>query len=87
MITGLSASVSSTSTEHGSTVLGSETANQTGIKKLTSLVLTVREKVKTNITRNFRRKRRCLPSSSEEIPLDTSGDSFDEDNNDDFCAV
>ncbi|GFY57405.1 hypothetical protein TNIN_4911 [Trichonephila inaurata madagascariensis] len=43
------------------------------------------------MTRNFRRNRRkrfvSLSTSSKEIPLDTSDDSFDEDNNDDFCAV
>ncbi|GFX34591.1 hypothetical protein TNCV_3658291 [Trichonephila clavipes] len=99
MITGLSPSVAFTSTEHGSTTLflWSENANQPGVKKLTSEVLTELEmkatmrekagKVKRN-NKNLRKKRRIsLYSSSEELPLGISGDSFDEDNNDDLCAV
>ncbi|GFX72653.1 hypothetical protein TNCV_4062491 [Trichonephila clavipes] len=49
-------------------------------------------KVKKTITRNLRRNRRKRDMSvshpqAKEIPLDTSGDSFDEDNNNNFCAV
>ncbi|GFX08546.1 hypothetical protein TNCV_4170451 [Trichonephila clavipes] len=43
------------------------------------------------MTKKLRRNRRKSVQKfvilSEEIPLDTSGDSSDEDNNDDFCAV
>ncbi|GFT42435.1 hypothetical protein TNCV_1787111 [Trichonephila clavipes] len=71
----------------------------TGRKKLTSEVLTDSErrannarKVKTNNkepSKKQRKKRRVSwSSSSQEIPLNTSCDSFDEDdNNDDFSAV
>ncbi|GFY60390.1 hypothetical protein TNIN_419391 [Trichonephila inaurata madagascariensis] len=102
-ITGLSPLVASTSTENGSTALflWSENSNQKGVSKLTSEVLTESErratmrekagKAKTNNKKpsNKQEKKRCvrLSSSSEEIPLDTRGDSFDEDNNDNFCAV
>ncbi|GFT36770.1 hypothetical protein TNCV_2755761 [Trichonephila clavipes] len=37
--------------------------------------------------RQKKKRRVSLPSSIEEIPLDTTGDNVDEDNNDDFCAV
>ncbi|GFV62566.1 transposable element Tc3 transposase [Trichonephila clavipes] len=43
-------------------------------------------KVKT-INKKPLKKRVSLSSSSEEIPSDTSGCSFDEDKNDDFCVV
>ncbi|GFT88904.1 hypothetical protein TNCV_907041 [Trichonephila clavipes] len=48
-------------------------------------------KVKANNKKSSKKRKKkrrvSLSSSSEEIPLDTSGDSFDGDNNDDFCAV
>ncbi|GFV27427.1 hypothetical protein TNCV_3796211 [Trichonephila clavipes] len=68
-------------------------------KKLTSKVLTeserrrtMREKAGMVNTNNKepskkQKKETCLSSSSEEIPLDTSDDSFDKDSNDDFCVV
>ncbi|GFY70893.1 hypothetical protein TNIN_286541 [Trichonephila inaurata madagascariensis] len=87
MITGLSPLVASTSTEHGSTALflWSENANQPGVNKLTSEVLTESErratmkekadKVKTNnkkpSNKQEKKRRVSLSSSSEEIPLDT----------------
>ncbi|GFW42371.1 hypothetical protein TNCV_239681 [Trichonephila clavipes] len=48
-------------------------------------------KVKTNNKKPSKKKKKkkrfSLSSSNEGIPLDTSGDSFHDDNNDDFCAV
>ncbi|GFY37862.1 hypothetical protein TNIN_396691 [Trichonephila inaurata madagascariensis] len=48
-------------------------------------------KVETNNKKPSKKQKKemcqSLSSLSEDIPLDTSEDSFDEDNNNDFCAV
>ncbi|GFY38571.1 hypothetical protein TNIN_189211 [Trichonephila inaurata madagascariensis] len=50
------------------------------------------DKVKANNKKPSKKQKGDVSESlslilTEEIPLNTSGDSFDEDNNDDFCAV
>ncbi|GFT34959.1 hypothetical protein TNCV_786721 [Trichonephila clavipes] len=37
--------------------------------------------------KQVKKRRVSLSSLSEKIPVDTSGDSFDEDNDDGFCTV
>ncbi|GFY46419.1 hypothetical protein TNIN_380421 [Trichonephila inaurata madagascariensis] len=49
------------------------------------------DKAKTNDKKPSKKQKKkicvSLSSSSEKIPLDTSGDSFDVDNNDYFCVA
>jgi hypothetical protein len=46
------------------------------------------KRTKKKPSKHQKKKRRVSwSSSSEEIPLDISGDSFDENNDDDFCTV